>query len=171
MSFTGVVSSIVNHEWCPLANGNLVIDNANILSNPNNNKQLLLVIAGSCRNDGDRELLQNMKDLSRHLSLENNVEFKVNITHQELMQTYQHASIGLHTMWNEHFGIGVVESMAAGLIMVANRSGGPMMDIVEISAGSQTGFLAANAQEYAECIADILYNSPDENETIRTAAR
>lgn len=133
--------------------------------------QMLLVIAGSCRNEADRQLLQNMKDLSRHLSLENNVVFKVNLSHEELMENYQHASIGIHTMWNEHFGIGVVESMAAGLIMVANRSGGPMMDIVEMAAGSQTGFLAANAQEYAECIADILYNTPEENEKIRTAAR
>lgn len=131
----------------------------------------MLVIAGSCRNEADRELLQNMIDLSRHLSLENNVEFRVNVSHEELMDTYRQAAIGLHTMWNEHFGIGVVESMAAGLIMVANRSGGPMMDIVEIAAGSQTGFLAANAQEYAECIADILYNTPEENEKIRTAAR
>lgn len=31
--------------------------------------------------------------------------------------------IGLHTMWNEHFGISVVEGMAAGQIMVAHASG------------------------------------------------
>lgn len=46
-----------------------------------------------------------------------------------------------------------------------------MMDIVEMAAGSQTGFLAATAQEYAECIADILYNTREENEKIRAAAR
>lgn len=83
--------------------------------------QLKLVIVGSCRNEDDRLLLKNMQDLSRHLSLEDAVEFKINVTHQELIQCYQTASIGLHTMWNEHFGIGVVECMAAGLIMVANR--------------------------------------------------
>lgn len=33
------------------------------------------------------------------------------------------ALIGLHTMWNEHFGISVVEGMAAGTIMVAHNSG------------------------------------------------
>ena len=33
------------------------------------------------------------------------------------------ASVGLHTMWNEHFGIGVVEMMAAGLAVVAHDSG------------------------------------------------
>lgn len=38
--------------------------------------------------------------------------------------------VGLHTMWNEHFGISIVELMAAGLIAVAHDSGGPSMDIV-----------------------------------------
>lgn len=62
-----------------------------------------------------------MEDLSKHLALENSVEIKHNISYQELIQTYQTASIGLHTMWNEHFGIGVVECMAAGLITVSNK--------------------------------------------------
>lgn len=83
--------------------------------------QLKLIIIGSCRNDEDRERKKNMEDLAKHLALENSVEIKCNISYQELMQTYQIASIGLHTMWNEHFGIGVVECMAAGLIVVANR--------------------------------------------------
>lgn len=83
--------------------------------------QLKLVIVGSCRNDEDYERLKNMQDLSKHLSLENSVEFKVNVSYQELIQNYQMATIGLHTMWNEHFGIGVVECMAAGLITISNR--------------------------------------------------
>lgn len=81
------------------------------------------MIVGSCRDDNDRLLLKNMEDLSKHLSLENTVEFKVNVSYQELIQCYQTAAIGLHTMWNEHFGIAIVECMAAGLIMVANRYG------------------------------------------------
>lgn len=80
-----------------------------------------LIIVGSCRNQEDIERMKNMEDLSKHLSLENCVEFKVNVSYQELIQTYQRASIGLHTMWNEHFGISVVELMAAGLITVANQ--------------------------------------------------
>jgi hypothetical protein len=30
--------------------------------------------------------------------------------------------LGIHTMWNEHFGIGIVEMMAAGLLTIAHRS-------------------------------------------------
>lgn len=62
-----------------------------------------------------------MQDLSKHLSLENSVEFKVNVSYQELIQNYQLATIGLHTMWNDYFGIGVVDCMAAGLITISNQ--------------------------------------------------
>uniref|UniRef100_A0A1L8E440 GDP-Man:Man(3)GlcNAc(2)-PP-Dol alpha-1,2-mannosyltransferase n=2 Tax=Nyssomyia neivai TaxID=330878 RepID=A0A1L8E440_9DIPT len=133
--------------------------------------RLRLVIVGSCRHAEDTERMKNMRDLSKHLSLENNVEFRVNVTYQELLQCYQMARIGLHTMWNEHFGISIVESMAAGQIMVANRSGGPLLDIVETSPGSQTGYLAVDAVEYAQCIAAILYNDTEDNDKIRAAAR
>ena len=63
------------------------------------------------------------------------------------------AMIGLHTMWNEHFGIAVVEMMAAGLITIAHRSGGPLMDIVVEDSASRNGFLAILEREYAAAIA------------------
>jgi alpha-1,2-mannosyltransferase len=44
-------------------------------------------------------------------------------------------------MWNEHFGIGVVEYMAAGLVPVAHASGGPLMDIVTPVKNEPTGLL------------------------------
>lgn len=50
-------------------------------------------------------------------------------------------------------------------------SGGPLMDIVETAEGSRTGFLAVDALDYANCIASILYNSKEENNAIREAAR
>lgn len=45
------------------------------------------------------------------------------------------------------------------------------MDIIETSVGSQTGYLAVDTMEYAECLATILYNTKEENEVIRDAAR
>ena len=60
-------------------------------------------------------------------------------------------------MWNEHFGIAIVESMAAGQIMVAHNSGGPQSDILVPYQGDKTtGFLATTADEYAERIHQIL---------------
>jgi alpha-1,2-mannosyltransferase len=49
------------------------------------------------------------------------------------------ASVGVNGMWNEHFGIGVVEYQAAGLISVVNDSGGPKLDIVVEVDGKPTG--------------------------------
>lgn len=45
------------------------------------------------------------------------------------------------------------------------------MDIIETSEGSKTGYLADDAIDYAHCIATILYNSQEENDAIRNAAR
>lgn len=133
--------------------------------------KIRLIFVGSCRNDDDLERVRNLKDFSKHLALDDHVEFKINASYQELIQCYQKSTIGIHAMWNEHFGISVVELMAAGLIMIANRSGGPKMDIIETSEGSQTGFLADHPEDYARCIATILYNGKEQNEKIRTAAR
>lgn len=133
--------------------------------------KIKLIIVGSCRDESDYERLKNMQDLTKHLSLENNVDFKVNVPYHDLLELYKKANVGIHTMWNEHFGIGVVECMAAGLIMVAHKSGGPLLDIIETSEGSQTGFLATDAIEYAHCILAIILNSKEDNDRIRKAAR
>ncbi|KAH8299631.1 hypothetical protein KR044_003816, partial [Drosophila immigrans] len=133
--------------------------------------RIKLVIVGSCRNDEDYERLKNMQDLAKHLSLENSIEFKVNVSYDELLKLYQQSKIGIHTMWNEHFGIGIVECMAAGLIMIAHKSGGPLLDIIETSEGSQNGFLATDAIEYAGSILNIILNPPELNANIINAAR
>jgi alpha-1,2-mannosyltransferase len=79
-------------------------------------------------------------------------------------------------MWNEHFGIGIVEMMAAGLIVIAHNSGGPKSDIVvPLHDNTQntmltTGFLASNVDEYAECIHYILTLEQNEISAIRTNA-
>jgi len=84
-----------------------------------------LICIGSCRDAEDESRVKNMQDLAKHLALEENVEFKLNVPYSELVSEMQRGTIGLHTMWNEHFGISIVECMAAGLIMVAHASGGP----------------------------------------------
>lgn len=70
-----------------------------------------LVILGSCRNDGDRAVLERTRALAAELGVEERVEFVVNCSFDDLKAWLGRASVGLHTMWNEHFGIGVVEMM------------------------------------------------------------
>lgn len=130
-----------------------------------------LVLCGSCRNSDDRARVKDLEDLSKHLSLENNVEFKINLTYNELLKELENAYIGIHTMLDEHFGIGVVELMAGGLITIAHRSGGPLLDIIETSEGSRLGFLALTAEEYAYTIKLILNMCDEEVAEIRERAK
>lgn len=134
-------------------------------------ENVTLVLCGGCRNSDDRNRVKDLKDLSKHLSLENNVEFKVNISYDEILEEFQKAYVGIHTMLDEHFGISVVEQMAAGLIMVAHRSGGPLLDIIETSESSRLGFLAVTADQFAYVIKFILECSDEEINEIRERAK
>lgn len=133
--------------------------------------KIKLVLVGSCRNPADVERVQQLRDLAKHLALETSVTFSVNAPFATLLQLYQTSSMAIHAMWNEHFGISVVECMAAGLITIAHRSGGPLADIIETTEGSRTGFLASEPDEYARAILEVIALSIDERKQIVEAAR
>lgn len=130
-----------------------------------------LVLVGGSRNFEDNRRINELQDLCKHLAVENNVEFKINIPYNELKREMSESLIGLHTMWNEHFGIAVVEMLAAGLITIAHRSGGPLMDIIDETEEFKTGFLAVHDVEYAENIANILNMSNSVLQGIQERAR
>ncbi|NWH59412.1 ALG11 mannosyltransferase, partial [Geococcyx californianus] len=132
---------------------------------------LKLVLIGGCRNQQDEERVKDLKHLCEELGVSNNVTFRINISFEELKRHLAKATIGLHTMWNEHFGIGVVECMSAGTIILAHNSGGPKFDIVVPYEGHITGFLAENEDSYAETMASILSLSPEKRLEIRENAR
>eukprot|EP00593_Proboscia_inermis_P008373 CAMPEP_0171302208 /NCGR_PEP_ID=MMETSP0816-20121228/11542_1 /TAXON_ID=420281 /ORGANISM="Proboscia inermis, Strain CCAP1064/1" /LENGTH=98 /DNA_ID=CAMNT_0011780451 /DNA_START=28 /DNA_END=324 /DNA_ORIENTATION=- len=73
-------------------------------------------------------------------------------------------------MWNEHFGIGIVEMMSAGLVTIAHDSGGPKSDIVTTG---KTGYLAATEGEYERVMLRALAEGVDSerNREIREAGR
>ncbi|CAL1581673.1 unnamed protein product [Knipowitschia caucasica] len=135
------------------------------------NEALKLVLVGGCRNQEDEERVRSLRGLCEELEIGDKVLFKLNVSFEELKRELGHATIGLHTMWNEHFGIGVVECMAAGTIVLAHKSGGPKLDIVVPFEGAQTGFLADSVGSYASCIQTILSLSPEERLQIRLNAR
>lgn len=126
-----------------------------------------LVLLGSCRNADDEKRVALLKEQSADLGVSASVEFVVNASFDELKARLATSAMGLHTMFNEHFGISVVEMMAAGVAVVANNSGGPAADIVQPG----TGFLALTADEYAACMLTILRASATELTELRTNAR
>ncbi|CAF1341078.1 unnamed protein product [Adineta steineri] len=135
---------------------------------PEHRQKLRLILIGSVRHEEDRERVEQLRTLVDNLNMTEEVEFKLNINFTELKNHLNKAMIGLHTMWNEHFGIGIVEMMAAGSIVLAHKSGGPKMDIVD---EGQTGFLAVDIDSYATMMRQILEMKSDEREQIRIRAR
>ena len=67
-----------------------------------------LVLVGSCRNEEDHQRVEDYKRLSKHFNLENHTEFYINVEFDELKHLLGESTIGLHTMWNEHFGISMI---------------------------------------------------------------
>ncbi|CAN9498519.1 unnamed protein product [Ophioblennius macclurei] len=138
---------------------------------PGGRRSLRLVLVGGCRNQEDEERVLLLRGLCQQLGVADRVRFRLNASFQELKDELAGATIGLHTMWNEHFGIGVVECMAAGTIVLAHKSGGPLLDIVVPLEGRQTGFLADGEDGYAAAMEAILSLTPAARLEIRRAAR
>ncbi|TYH89956.1 hypothetical protein ES332_A13G017500v1 [Gossypium tomentosum] len=130
-----------------------------------------LQFVGSCRNKSDEERLQNLKDKAVQLNIQDDVEFHKNVMYRDLVSLLGDAVAGIHSMIDEHFGISVVEYMAAGGIPIAHNSAGPKMDIVLDEDGQQTGFLAQNVEEYADAVLKIAKMPESERLKIATAAR
>lgn len=129
---------------------------------------LRLILIGGCRGWEDLERVERLKALSRKLGIADRVQWEVDVGHDRKEALLAAGLIGLHTMVEEHFGIGIVEGMAAGLLTVAHASGGPQADI--ITDGS-LGWLATTPEQYAACFEEILNMDPQAQEAVRQAAR
>ncbi|XP_065192595.1 GDP-Man:Man(3)GlcNAc(2)-PP-Dol alpha-1,2-mannosyltransferase-like [Sycon ciliatum] len=130
-----------------------------------------LVLVGGCRNEGDQQRVDELRVLARKLNIEKSVRFELNASYDLLRDFLCSATIGLHTMVNEHFGIGVVECMAAGAVTLAHESAGPKMDIVVEWRGQPTGFLASTVEEYADKMMWVLCMTEQERDNLRQHAR
>lgn len=109
-------------------------------SNPANNMGVKLVLIGSVRDSEDQKMVYRLRLLARELKVEDDVHFKTDASWSEILDSLRTSWVGVNGMWNEHFGIGVVEYQAAGLICVVNDSGGPKADIVvDMDGNGATG--------------------------------
>jgi alpha-1,2-mannosyltransferase len=99
-----------------------------------------LVLIGSVRGShDDAKRVYKLRLLAHELKIDDNVDFVCDAPWPLMLEWMGVASVGVNGMWNEHFGIGVVEYQAAGLISVVNDSGGPKLDIVVEVDGRPTG--------------------------------
>lgn len=89
-----------------------------------------LLFAGSCRTKDDTATLEFLQQEVKTLELDKFVEFAVDCSYDEIVKYLSTCKFGLNAMWNEHFGIGVVEYVARGCIPIVHASAGPLLDIV-----------------------------------------
>ncbi|KAI5860413.1 glycosyltransferase family 4 protein [Durotheca rogersii] len=123
-------------------------------------KEAKLVFLGSVRDDHDSRRVYKLRLLVNELHIKDQVIFQLDAPWPEILQWLGRAFVGVNGMWNEHFGIGVVEYLAAGLIPVVHDSGGPKLDIVIDVDGEPTGFHASTEDEFAEAFEKAL-SHPD----------
>ena len=138
------------------------------------------VIIGSVRNRTDRDYLEELQNLAIRLGISDNIKWLINVSNEQRRLILRNSLIGIHTMQDEHFGISIVEYMAAGCISIAHASGGPQTDIIHPAFQTTTpmydakatcqhavGFLATNEASYLQAIHTILSMSESERTKIR----
>ncbi|KAN0088030.1 glycosyltransferase family 4 protein [Tylopilus felleus] len=115
-----------------------------------------LVLLGGARHQDDLDRVESLRALATELDIQTQVTFVVNASYPDMLGWLSRASIGISTMVDEHFGINVVEFMAAGLIPLTHASGGPLNDIVVPYKSQPTGFHARTPGEFATALHEIL---------------
>ena len=70
-------------------------------------------------------LVKSLKQKAKDLGISDSLQFMVNESREVIIETMKESKVAIHTMKEEHFGISVVEMMAAGLVTIAHASGGP----------------------------------------------
>jgi len=99
---------------------------------------------------------EKLRSITSEKSLAN-VELLKALTFKDLLTLYGTSKVYMHAMKNEHFGIAVIEAMAAGLVPVVYRGGGPWEDILKARQGHH-GFSYENLDEAANIIKMLLAN-------------
>lgn len=115
-----------------------------------------LVMIGSVRtNTPDERHIYALRIEARELHVNDQTTFITDAPFRVIEDHLRRASVGVNGMYAEHFGIGNVEGLAAGLVPVVHRSGGPYLDIVVPWEGEPIGFHAETEEEFAEGFASV----------------
>lgn len=130
-------------------------------------KDAKLVLVGSVRHSEDATRVYDLRIQAREMGIKDQVVFVTDALWSEVLEWLGRAWVGVNAMWNEHFGIGVVEYQAAGLISVVHDSGGPKEDIVV----GETGFHASTAEGFASAFEKALSLPEPEVAAMRERAR
>ncbi|KIX05078.1 uncharacterized protein Z518_05950 [Rhinocladiella mackenziei CBS 650.93] len=131
-----------------------------------------LVLIGSVRsNTPDEKHIYNLRLEARELKIKDSTSFICDAPFSVILEYLQKSSITTNGMYSEHFGIGNVEGLAAGLIPVVHNSGGPKLDIVVPYEGRPIGFLAETDEEFAAAFGRVASLESQERFAMRLRGR
>ncbi|OQD84085.1 hypothetical protein PENANT_c014G10589 [Penicillium antarcticum] len=131
-----------------------------------------LVLIGSVRHASpDETHIYNLRLLAHELRIRDQTTFLCDAPWPAVLSHLGTSSVGVNAMWNEHFGICVVEYQAAGLICVTHDSGGPREDIVIDLGDGATGFRAETEEQFAASFEAALALPEAEKIAMRQRAR
>ncbi len=80
------------------------------------------------------------------------IEFRINLSDEELCKLYRCAKVFCHARVAEHFGLSPIEAMSQGVPVVAYNSGGVIESIVH----EKTGFLAPRDETFIGYVKEAL---------------
>ncbi|EDK41690.2 hypothetical protein PGUG_05788 [Meyerozyma guilliermondii ATCC 6260] len=126
-----------------------------------------LVFLGSCRTKDDTATLEALKTKVKDLDLEAYVEFVQDSSYEELGQWLSSAKYGIDAMWNEHFGICVVEYMASGAIPLVHASAGPLLDLATNKNGSVASGWSSDSGFFFKCKEDPDFDGEIDGEFLK----
>jgi alpha-1,2-mannosyltransferase len=128
-----------------------------------------LALIGGVRDEADEGRVAALRKLAATFGIAHRVDFHTNAPFATVRRLLGRATAGLHSMSSEHFGIGVVEMQAAGVVTIAHDSGGPQSDIIvppwrrtqQPRAAPPVGLLASSRAEYAAALTAVFDGSVD----------
>lgn len=95
-----------------------------------------VVFLGSCKTKDDSHVLDDLREQVKQMELADFIEFIVDCSFDEVKSALSRCKFGLNAMWNEHFGIGVVEYASSGVVPIVHASAGPLLDILSVNGPS-----------------------------------
>ncbi len=114
------------------------------------------IIAGGA-DEYSTKTIADLKKVIEECNLEDRVILMPNVQRSKLVELLARSKVYLHVMPSEHFGISIIEAMAAGCVPIVHRSGGPWLDILNQNQGKY-GFSYTTLEEAAYLIDNIMDN-------------
>lgn len=98
----------------------------------NKSEAPVLILIGSTRSQEDRDYVEKLSSWADdELKIPKELlKFHTDCPYEQIKKYLSESTYGINAMWNEHFGIAVVEYVASGLIPLVHASAGPLLDIV-----------------------------------------